>query len=192
MLQAVSYLDSAGHPPQPGVPGGMDVEQMFLYTAWLHGLTPASRTLRYSLFSCVGAYIANNAEDTLQGALERSPYWERANPANYALQDRGVKEILNMYGEKSPARAFPTAYEFTRTIERLQVTARVQTSPPEVIPFIGGTAQGTETVVNMLRDHGVVLPGQTTSLPRKILNWVLENNDYRWESFPKHGVQSPN
>ena len=166
--------------PQRGVPENMSAEEMLLYAAWLHGVKSDSVVHRLALFSFIQSHVANKSDESLQTVVEKSVFWQRVRDGFYQLTSAGDKEVNHKFGVNSRLAKFGYEYSFLRRCGAREIKIIVNVSRRKLMPFIDNQAVTGVEANRILSDLGVNLPKAGTSQPRKVLNWILQNNDYIW------------
>jgi len=168
-------------PPQPGVIGGMNTEEMLLYGAWLHGMTVDDVVHRMALFSFVQTHIANKSDESLQNAIQKKSYWEATGDGFYALIPSGLQKIKVKFGEPQSRKEFGYKYSFYRDYAGHEIAIIADVVNRKLLSQIDGISLTGGAATDFLEELGVTLPKEGTSLPRKVLDWIVLGNDYHWE-----------
>lgn len=167
-------------PPQSGVPENMSTEEIFLYVAWLHGVKADNIVHRLTLFSFIQSHIANKSDESLQTVVEKSNFWQGVGEGRYQLTVAGDKEVKRKFGVNSHIAKFGYEYSFSRRYGARDIKVIVNVSSRKLMPFIDNRSVTGVEANKILSSLGVNLPTSGTSQPRKVLNWILQNNDYIW------------
>ena len=167
-------------PPQSGVPKNMNTEEIFLYVAWLHGVKADSIVHRLALFSFIQSHIANKSDESLQTVVEKSNFWQGVGEGRYQLTVAGEKEAKRKFGLNSHIIKFGYEYSFSRRYGTRNIKVIVNVNSRKLMPFIDNQSVNGVEASKILSSLGVNLPKTGTSQPRKVLNWILQNNDYTW------------
>ena len=165
-------------PPQSVVPENMSTEEIFLYVAWLHGVKADNIVHRLTLFSFIQSHIANKSDESLQTVVEKSNFWQGVGEGRYQLTVAGDKEVKRKFGVNSHIAKFGYEYSFSRRYGARDIKVIVNVSSRKLMPFIDNRSVTGVEANKILSSLGVNLPTSGTSQPRKVLNWILQKNDY--------------
>ncbi|WP_434686948.1 HNH endonuclease [Pseudanabaena minima] len=166
--------------PQYGIPENMNAEEMLLYAAWLHGIKLDSVVHRLAIFSFIQSHIANKGDESLQTVVEKSIFWQGIGEGYYKLTVAGDKEVKLRFGVNLRPAEFGYEYSFLRRYREREIKIIVNVISRKLMPFIDNQAITGVEANRILSNLGVNLPKAGTSQPRKVLNWILQNNDYIW------------
>jgi predicted HNH restriction endonuclease len=190
MTSSQVLLTSGGPPPQVGIPQGLSIEQMLLYSAWIHGMRVGQVVHRLELFSYIQSHIANKADETLQTVIEKKPkHWIRNPRENgfYVMQNGALEDMRNYFGEINNPIEFSSGISFFRDYKGRRFSVTAVLSRDLIINLDSKTVSGSEAI-NALAELGQFLSESNSSKPRKIFNWILKDNDYTWTSRYKNDI----
>ena len=92
----------------------------------------------------------------------------------------GDKEVKRKFGVNSHLAKFGYEYSFLRRYRTRDIKVIVNVSSRKLIPCIDNLSMTGVEANRILSSLGVDLPKTGTYQPRKVLNWILQNNDYIW------------
>jgi hypothetical protein len=180
-----STLTKGKKPPQLDIPAGLDIDKMLLYGAWTHGMRAGSRVHRLALFSYLWTTkITNQPDETLQGVIEKSAYWftESKGSGVYFLKPAGLEQCKE-FGEPRKAVEFGHVFSFYREYRGHKIAVKLDPRPKQksLVQVDESDINGVQAT-KFLESIGVPLAKPGTSQPRKILNWILDANNYGWDT----------
>lgn len=134
---------------------------------------------RVVLFTFIQSHIANKAEETLQNLIENSPYWTRVRLAIYALNQTGYSRMIKLFGVNSGKVNLSNEYEFERRYKDRTFSAVVYPNGTIEAKVDGVEVKGVDAC-NTLDKLGVYFKVKSSSQTRRLLNWIIQDNDYSW------------
>lgn len=171
---------SGGPPPQENIPKLSNNEDMLLFAAWIHGMSVGSTAHRIGLFSFVQTHIENKKEETLQGVIEKSIFWKHVGRAIYTLNNLGYQRISKMF-DKLPSKSnIYAVYEFKKEYHNHTISILANPNVGKLIPYVNGDKKTGVQTCNILSNLGIELKIQNSSRTRKILNWIIGDNEFHW------------
>ncbi len=171
-----------GPPPQEGIPTNLSNEYMLLFAAWAHGMKRGDIAHRSALFAYVQSHIANKSEETLQGTINKSDYWFRGGEnGTYILKDTGENAMISKF-TPLPAQANLNAnYIFTRKFKGHLFQIEVNPVNKELKLEVDTIEVKSIDAIAKLKSLGATFKTNSTSYPRRILNWIIQDNNYIWK-----------
>lgn len=156
-------------------------EQSLLVAAWAYGLKENDSIHRLALFAFVQSHIENSTEEKLQGCIEtNSLNWTSIGDGYYKLTSVAYKDIQK-FGIQNIALPKNIVYTFKRKIDRFEISVTVDSIRRRYIPKQNGFKTKSDIIIKNITDiTNEYIPTEKTSLPRKILNWILNGPDYDW------------
>jgi len=175
-------LLSGSIPPQFGVPSNLNLEKMLLFTGWIYGLTTNVTVHRLALFSFVQSHIANKSDETLQQVIENSDFWKSEKRGIYRLSLKGQQKIVNDFGNLKASGKVGYEFSFYTKYEgnEFKIKVDVDSARPRLLPFVNNQEKRGPEAIKFLEGLGGSVPPTQSSLPKKLLNWILGRDDYRW------------
>lgn len=187
----MTLLQKGGHPPQPGVPHNLkankNLDEKFLYVAWVHGLTEGDTIHRLALFGYIQTHLYPHYEEPLQGWLKnRTTFWEPSQGGVYRLNRDGYEKMLTLFGK--PSHRHPT--DFAYRIEAVCGGRRIGVILDPVKRVRACTVDG-EAVRNggiawrLLVEHGCARDNQYPGRNRAshVWHWILLQRGFVWERY---------
>lgn len=178
-------LPNGDHPPQPGVPKDLSIEEMLLYSAWAHGLKSGDAVHRLALFSYIQSHVSNKADETLQTIIEKRPlHWIRqpGQDGFYIVQKNAIIQAWKMFGDHNIPVKFSSRYSFQRIHDGHQFTVVVDIPSRKLILELDGRKVNGPRAVTVLASLGQKLSNSQSSQPRKVFNWIIRDNNYTWST----------
>ncbi len=180
MLTNFNILASGGSPPQKNLPTLRDNEEILLFAAWIHGMSVGNAAHRLALFSFVQSHISNKAEETLQNVIENSRFWKRVRSAVYTLNQTGYSRMINVFGPNSGIVSLNNEYEFKRNYNGRTFSAVVYPIG-KIETKIDGTKVSGASACRTLENQGADFRVKSSSRTRRLLNWIIQDDNYSWQ-----------
>ena len=158
----------------------LPTEKQLLIAAWAYGIKNGDTIHRLNLYSFIQSHLVNKTEENLQKSLEtNSANWEMKGDGFYSLTPGGHREISE-YGKPNMIIRIGSLYTFSRRVANYEISITVDPTKPKYIPKINKVISKPDFIIDIIQKHtSSRLSTSKTSLPRKVLNWILEEN-YTW------------
>ena len=176
-----NILPSGGPPPQSNLPIFRDNEEMLLFAAWVQGMSVDCSTHRLALFAFIQSHIANKSEENLQRTIEKSIYWIRAKRGVYTLTQKGHSKMIDKFGMNGGRHNMINEYEFKRSYKGHIFSAVVVYASGKIEARVDGASIKGVDACHTLDDLGVDFKVKSNSHTTKLLNWIIQDNDYSWQ-----------
>lgn len=159
----------------------VNTERALLLSAWAYGLKENDLIHRLSLFAFVQSHITNAKEENLQGFIEKDSWnWDSVGNGYYKLTSSAYVEI-SRFGKQNIILPKGLVYTFSRKINNYEISVVVDSTKRKYFTKQNNVDTKAneiiETITRITKDY---IPTDSTSKPRKVLNWILSGNDYSW------------
>ena len=155
-------------------------EKSLLIAAWAYGLKENESIHRLPLFAFVQSHITNALEENLQGLIEKNlSNWTRIGKGNYKLTSFAFKQILDFGSPPNVILPRKIVYTFKRQIENSEISVTVDEG--YVVKQDNRLAKADVVIENIVKRTKDYISTNSTSMPRKVFNWVLSGDEYYWK-----------
>jgi hypothetical protein len=136
---------------------------------------------RFTLFAYIQSHIANKSEEALQNVLENSPYWVRVGKGKYKLTNAGYDLMISDFGHKPKKADLESKYIFLRQYQNHSFSVIVNPALRRLTVLVNGVKTPSIEACRSLNHLGATFITDSDSKPRKVLNWIIQDNDFTWE-----------
>jgi hypothetical protein len=159
----------------------LSTEKQLLIAAWAYGLKSGDTIHRWNLYSFIQSHLVNKSEENLQKSLEtNSLNWKMEGKGLYTLKPNGFIE-LSAFGKPNMVIKIGSIYTFSTTIDKHIISITVDPVSPKYIPKINEIKSKPEPIIEIIQKNtSVRISTSQTSLPRKVLNCILQSENYSW------------
>lgn len=172
-------LKSGNTPPQIGVPGYLNYEEMLLYAAWLYGINQEDKIHRKALFVIVQCYIANKFEDSLQQTLETSANWIKRDSGIYSLSRSGYKKMLSRFGPQYEKAPLPNFFILNRVFAGRTYMIEINTRTGKLQPKVDNIEIDGIQVISQLKSLGAKFKiGENSSSTTRFWAWIIQGDNH--------------
>ncbi len=169
-------------PPQKNIPHKLSAEEMLLFAAWSHGMKIGCIVHRFTLFAYVQSHIANKFQEPLQSIIENKKYWHGQGKGFYALNHAGEQKIASQFDTLPEKADLEAKYLFTRKFKQKVFQTTVNPVTRQLLSEVDGQSLNGVEACQLLVDMGAIFYSPSTnSKPAKLLNWIIQDNDYHWQ-----------
>lgn len=170
----------------------LNTEQALLLSAWAYGLKENDKIHRLSLFAFVQSHITNATEENLQGFIEKDSWnWDSIGNGYYRLTSSAYKK-LSKFGNQNIILPKELVYTFSRKINNYEISVTVDSIKRKYFTKQNNIpTKADEIIKSITKITNEYIPTDSTSKPRKVLNWILSGNDYSWKIETKIEQQVP-
>lgn len=181
-------ITTSGQKPQKR----FKTEKALLLSAWAYGLKESDSIHRLSLFAFIQSHITNATEENLQGFIENdSLNWDSIGKGYYKLTASAYKKVSS-FGEQNIILPKGLVYTFRRKINDYEISVVVDSTKRKYFTKQNNVdTKANEIIRTITRITNEDIPTDSTSKPRKVLNWILSGNDYSWIINTKIEQQVP-
>lgn len=174
-------IDTSGQKPKLS---RFTTEQSLLIAAWAYGLKKNEEIHRLALFAFVQSHITNATEENLQGFIAKdvSNWTSIEIGTGYYKLTSSAFEQLYKFGKQNIILPKKIVYIFKRNIESDEINVTVDAIQEKYIIRQNNIEMKAAIVIeNIINITKETIPTDSTSKPRKVLNWVLSGEDYTWK-----------
>ena len=173
---------SGGVPPQKEIPAGLDIQDMLLYTAWVHGLQPTTGVDKLALILFIQSHIKNIVTQKIENVLSTSLFWEKNRVGKFNLSKLGEAE-LGRFGEQMPEYHMTLRYTFTTEFEGKTYSISFDGNGKKST-FLNGHLTPSPLVLKRLEELEVRFYSESTWAPDIIYDWIIDDTHYMWKRNP--------
>lgn len=157
-------------------------DEQLLLAAWAYGLKAGDKIHRFSLYTFVQSHLANKTEEYLQKNLETDiQNWKGEGKGFYKITEQGFAQLAK-YGIPNLTISLSSVFTFSRNLGNDIISITVDPNTRKYIAKQNGVITNTEFIVQTIeRLTDDRISKKQTSLPRKILNWILKDKNYQWK-----------
>ena len=174
----VIQITNAGGTPSWRAAWNLNEEEMLLRAAWIQGLTAEDVIHRYALFLFIQTHICNKSEEQLQRTLESSKDWQMLGDGEYVLSRRGESRLTKL-GPRPPKANLAAKYAVKRQYKGHVFAVEIRPGHPARVFFDGQPMSGVNAL-RKLNGLDATFRTHSSSAPRKLLNWAVQDNDFTW------------
>jgi len=155
-------------------------DQELLIAGLAYGLKANDSIHRFSLYAFVQSHLDNKSEENLQKKLETNIQdWQSQGNGIYKLTEKGYLNLLNY--TVSQIISTKSIFTFSKKIDEQCFSVSVDPNQKKYIAKQNNKLiKATEIINNIQSITKITIATSQTSLPRKILNWILKNDDFSW------------
>ena len=170
---------SGGLPPQKDIETEMDIQDMLLYTAWIHGLSPNEAVDKCALILFIQTHIKSIISGKIEDVLTTSMFWEKDRTGKFQITELGQTE-LKRFGESMPEYHMTAKYSFVTEYEGKTYGVTFSSSGKKQT-YLNGHLTPAPIILKRLEEAHVRFYTDSTWPPDMIYDWIIDDTHYMWK-----------
>jgi hypothetical protein len=169
-------------PPQPNIPDGMDLQDMLLFTAWIHGFDSSTAVTMWPLILFIQTHVKSVKASKIEQTLSTSLFWEKDLKNRYKVSKLGFTEIKR-FGEQQPHYPVVAKYYFTTEFNEKTFGILFDENGKKTT-YLDGYSTPAPLLLKKLAEAEVSIFTDATWPPEIIYDWIITQTDYIWQRNP--------
>ena len=174
---------TGGMPPLDDIPRGLDIQDMLLYTAWVHGLEEKTGVDKWALILFIQTHIKNLMAQKIEDVLSTSMFWEKDRTGKYRVSALGQSEIKR-FGDPMPEYHMTIKYSFVTEFEGKTYGVSFDANGKKST-YLNGHLSPAPLVLKRLKETEVRFYSDSTWPPDIIYDWIIDDTNYMWKRNPQ-------